>query len=72
MRCKIDFKEAMTKERPLKMVDSNAAITGTLKVAMNTFTLAQGLAQKRNHQIRNHHKKVARVGYEIMNRRTNL
>jgi hypothetical protein len=54
------------------MVDSNAAITSTLKVAMNTFTLAQGLARKRNHQIGNHHKKGVRVGYEIMNRRTNL
>jgi hypothetical protein len=56
----------------LKTVDSNAAITSTLKVAMDTFTLAQGLARKRNHQTRNHRKNVARVGCEIMNRHTNL
>jgi hypothetical protein len=56
----------------LKTVDSNAAITSTLKVAMDKFTLAQGLDRKRNQQTGNHHKKVARVGCEIMNRHTDL
>jgi hypothetical protein len=35
MSCEAYFKEVTTKERPLKMIDSNIAITGT-------FTLAQG------------------------------
>jgi hypothetical protein len=42
VRCKIDFKEAMTQERPLEAIDSNAAITFTIRVAMDIFNLAQG------------------------------
>jgi hypothetical protein len=42
MRFKIDFKEATTQERPLEAIDSNAAITSTFRVAMDTFNLAKG------------------------------
>jgi hypothetical protein len=38
MKCEIDFKEVLTQERPLKAIDSNAAIMITslwLKVGKN-------------------------------------
>jgi hypothetical protein len=42
MTREVDFKEITTLERPLKVIDSNAAIMVTFKVAKDTFTLAQG------------------------------
>jgi hypothetical protein len=40
MRCEIDLKEITTWKRPLKAINSNAAITGTFTIAMGTFKVA--------------------------------
>jgi hypothetical protein len=45
MKCEVDINELTTYERPLKAIDRNATIMGTLKVVMDTFTFAQGWAR---------------------------